>query len=223
MKVFIFDQDTGEEKRKWEDMLKCTLSRISFDEEAGFRCGGAAISWGSGVILVHQAGPNALTTIAEVVTRHDRLSAIVVSESPQSKESTVPRLYFRKLPVGKPIDQSFPNYFKQFLADLENSNGLRPNFSLLEPTAVPAPLLAYTLAVQYGLKVSNIQELCMAADVCYERVQPFAKTLLGKREPISFPEVNVPARQTFETAPGDARGTRFKAMRNVIELLREDL
>lgn len=223
MKVFIFDQDTGEEKRKWEDMLNCPLSRISFDEEVGFRCDGSAVSWESGVMLVHQAGPKALKAIEEVVTSYGCLSVIVVSESPQTKESAVPRLYFRKLPVGKPIDQSFPGYFKQFLVDLEKSNGLRPNFFLLEPTAVPEALLAYTLAMQYQLNIANIRELCAAADASYEKLQPYAKSLFDKNRAV-FPDgTDVPVIQRFEPAPGNVNGIRFKAMRTVIDLLREDL
>jgi hypothetical protein len=223
MNVFIFDQDTSEKKRKWEDMLNCPLSRICFDEEVGFRCAGSAVLWGSGVVIVHQVSPKVLKIIEEVVTRHDCLSAIVVSESPQSKESAVPRLYFRKLPVGKPINQSFPGYFKQFLDDLEKSNGLRPNFSLLEPTAVPEALLAYALAVQYQLKIVNIRELCAAADASYKKLQPYAKSLFDKNRAAFPDDADVPTIQKFEPAPGDANGIRFKAMRTVIDLLREDL
>jgi hypothetical protein len=96
----------------------------------------------------------------------------------------------------------------------------------LEPTSVPTPLLAYTLAAHYHLDVPDIQELSAAADVCYDQIQPFAQALLSKQEmgPISFPEIRVPLRTVFESeSSGDPNGTRFKAMRNIIELLREDL
>lgn len=226
MNVFVLDQDTADDRRDWNKMLGFAFSRITYDEESGFRCDGKAVSWGPGVILVHQGGSSALKAAENILAAQTGLSVVVVSASPQTKASTIQRFYFRKSPVGRPNDVIFPSYLKQFLDDLENSNGERPNFELLEPTAVPAPLLAYTIAVQYRLNLPNIRELTTAADTCYGQIQPYAELLLSKPErgTISSPEVRVPSRAAFESeTPGDPNGTRFKAMRNVIELLREDL
>lgn len=226
MNVFVFDQDTAADRRDWSKMLRFPFSTITYDQESGFRCDGRAVSWSSGVILVHQASSSALKAAEKVLAAHSGLSAVVVSASPQSRASTIPRFYFRKSPVGRPNDVIFPSYLEQFLHDLENSNGARPNFALLEPTAVPTSLLAYTVAVQYRLNPPNIQELSAAADACYDQIQPYVESLLSKQErgPISSPEVRVPSRAVFESeTPGDPNGTRFKAMRNAIELLREDL
>jgi len=227
MKTYIFDEDRGEDKRRWDAMVTLPIVRINHDAN-GFCVGQRDVMWEAGVIIVHQANEMQLKTILDVInSRKDLdLSAVVISGASQERQTDAPRMYFRKTPVNKPDDVAFAAHFREFWNHLQKSDGRKPLFSLLEPTAVPAPLLAYTLAVQYRLNIPNIQELSKAADACYDRIQPFALSLLTKQEkgPISFPEIRVPPRSVFESeSPGDPSGSRFKAMRNVIELLREDL
>ena len=227
MKTYIFDEDRGEDKRRWEAMVALPIVRIKHDAN-GFCVGQKDVMWEAGVILVHQANEMQLEAVLNVInSRKDlELSAVVISGASQERQPDAPRMYFRKTPVNKPDDASFAAHFREFWNDLQKSDGRKPVFSLLEPTAVPAPLLAYTLAAHYRLDVPNIQELSTAADDCYDQIQPFAQSLLSKQEngPISFPEIRVPSRKVFGSeSPGDPNGSRFKAMRNVIELLREDL
>lgn len=227
MKAFVLDEDGSPDARKWDQMLPCQFSRIFEDEGAGFLLdGGHRILWEPGIIVAHQPSTEALRVIENIVTSHAFLSALVISGSPQTQESVVLGLYFRKARVEKPIDKSFSHYFEKFWSDLEQSKGQHPNFALLESTAVPAPLLAYAVTVHYQLEIPNIQQLSKAADACYEQIQPFAQSLLSSQEkpPIAFPDVCVPLQKVFASEiPGDAKGIRFRAMRNAIELLREDL
>jgi hypothetical protein len=155
------------------------------------------------------------------------LSACAVREDGYQDVSALPRherLHYRKTGVSRPVDRLFGVQLMDFLRDLQGSGGTQPHFSLLEPTSVPAPLLAYALAVHYGVDVPNIHALCEAADACYEHIQPFAKSQVGKTGALLLTEADLPLRNAFQfESPGDVCGVRFKAMRNVIELLREDL
>lgn len=122
----------------------------------------------------------------------------------------------------KPIDfSSCPNNesVRRFILGLQQGVILN---EFLQPRAVPNALIAYALAVQYQLNIPNINELCAAADSCYEKLQPYAKSLFDKNRAVSFPNNDVPEIHKFEPAPGSTNGVRFKAVRNVIDLLRED-
>jgi hypothetical protein len=225
MKIYVFDNDSGLKKRDWAAIVSLPIARIDHDED-GFFIGHENVIWEAGVVLVHQANEMQLEAVRQVINSREDLSAVVISGASQERQPDAPRMYFRKTPVNKPDDASFAAHFREFWNELQKSDGRKPVFSLLEPTAVPALLLAYTLAVQYRLNIPNIQELSTAADTCYDRIQPFAQSLLTKQEkgPISFPEIRVPPRKVFESeSPGDPNGLRFKAMRNLIDLLREDL
>lgn len=211
--------------RSWGEILGSGVIIITSGSEGFMRLeNGTPLKLEAGVVVAHRPTEEQINAISALKKNEPRLFVLNVSGSPSDAiVSQVDWFYCVRTPLGNPSDMGFAKRFESFWADLEASNGLRPNFPLLEPTAVPASLLAYTLAVHYGLKVPKMQELCNEADTCYEKLQPFAKSLLSKGGAISFPEVNVPPRQSFEAASGDANGTRFKAMRNVIELLREDL
>ena len=221
---FKDDLDKGT-ARSWGEILGAGVVIITSSAKGFVRLeNGTPMKLEAGIVVAHRPTEEQIKEIAALRKNEPRLFVLNVSGSPSDAiVSQVDWFYCVRTPLGSPGDLGFAKRFESFWADLEISNGLRPNFSLLEPTAVPAPLLAYTIAVHYGLKVSKMQELCNEVDSCYEKLQPFAKSLLGKGGAISFPEVNVPPRQSFEAASGDANGTRFKAMRNVIELLREDL
>lgn len=225
MKIYIFDPDQTTDRRQWEKFLPLPVVRVNHDS-SGFFVGQSNVLWESGVIIAHQANDLLLGELEKVVNSCNRLSCIVISGEAQERTSVHDRMYFRRHKVGRPDDSAFAGYFREFWGDLLKSDARNPNFSLLEPTAVPASLLAYTVAVQYRLQIPNIQELSAKADACYDQIQPYAESLLSKTErgPISSPEVRVPSRAAFESeTPGDPNGTRFKAMRNVIELLREDM
>jgi hypothetical protein len=225
MKTYIFDEDNGSDKRNWEAIVSMPIVRIRHDD-TGFNSNQKDVVWEDGIILIHQANEAQLEAVQKVILLRDNLFAIVISGTAQERKSDADRMYFRKTAVNKPEDALFAAHFRQFWDDLQKSGGQQYNFSLLEPTAVPEPLLAYVLAMQYQLKIGNIHELCAAADACYAKLQPYAKSLFDKNRAVSFPEANVPGIeeiQKSESNPGGAMGLRFKAMRNAIDLLREDL
>jgi hypothetical protein len=177
------------------------------------------------VVVLHGPADSEHSVIKAVIKALDANAtacAVVVSASGLTVESPHERLYFRRTPVSKQ-DFLFGQCFKSFMKDLERSGGAIPNFSLLEPTAVPEPLLAYTLAIQYGLNIGDLSALRDAADVSYETLQAFAASAFKKKQPVSFPDVGVPVVTDFRTDADGVTGLRFKAMRNVIDLLREDV
>ena len=222
MKTYIYDEDRGNDKRNWEAIVSMPIVRIRHDDD-GFSSNHKNVVWERGVILIHQANEAQLEAVRKVILLRDDLCAVVISGAAQERESGANRMYFRRTAVGKPEDALFAAHFRQFWSDLQKSEGHQPTFLLLEPTAVPEPLLAYTLAEHYRLNVGNFREICVDADASYEKLQPYAKSLFDKNRAVSFPDTGVPEIQTFEPVPGDANGIRFKAMRNVIDLLREDL
>jgi hypothetical protein len=231
MNIFVYDTAAGRTKN-WASLLGRPFEYVNLtltDKKASCTAPkGVQADLTSSLILLH--GPrnrmDAAVVIAATLTQECRAcSAVVVSGGGLTEDAQIERVYLRRTPVDKE-DVGFRGCFEAFISDLEKSQGRTPHFDLLEPTAVPNPMVAYAVAVQYRLQIPNIQELSAAADACYDQIQPYAESLLSKPErgPISSPEVLVPSRAVFESeTPGDPNGTRFKAMRNAIELLREDL
>ena len=178
-----------------------------------------------GIVILHNPSDQEIQAIATAREGEPRMVAIQVRCNAYDGQPSERDWFYYVRTEFDIEDLGFSERFKRFWTEFVKSGGRSRKFSLLEPTSVPEPLLAYVLAVQYRLSIPNILELSTAADVCYGQVQSFAQSLLSKKEqgPVSFPEVGVPLPQKFDSSPGDPNGTRFKAMRNVIELLREDL
>jgi len=177
----------------------------------------------AGVLILHRPDESQIAAIATVREKEPCLVVLQVRGYTYEGTSSEPNWYYNiRTEVGLE-DTGFSERFKLFWNELKKSGGKQPEFSLLEPTAVPEPLLAYALAVQYKLEIPNLLEVCAAADAFYKKLQPYAKTLFDKNSAVSFPSVGVPETHKFEPAIGDPNGIRFKAMRNVIDLLREDL
>ncbi len=219
--------------RNWKALVGYDQSPVflTWDARHGFRqvtaTGYAPLTQlTAGVLIVHRPDESQMEAIAAVREKEPCLVVLQVRGYAYEGTASEPNWYYNiRTEVGLE-DTGFSERFKLFWNDLKKSGGKQPTFSLLEPTAVPAPLLAYALAVQYQLKTENILDLCAAADACYDEIQSFAQSLLSKQNkvPISFPEIRVPPRTVFESeSQGDPNGIRFKAMRNMIELVREDL
>jgi hypothetical protein len=98
---------------------------------------------------------------------------------------------------------------------------------LLQPRSMPEPILAYALAVHYGLIPDDFPALRHAADKAYAEMFEFARTVAKRSEEWSRNgEVDLlPEFEQFEgeSATGDeANSIRFRAMRNLIDVLRAD-
>lgn len=112
---------------------------------------------------------------------------------------------------------------RQFITDLQ-SGVFRSE--LLQPRAVPKPVLAYALAVHFRYLGPKVESLREAADRAYEELRTQGLSLLQKRRAISFPKVGLPSRNEFQSQPptqAETESRRFQAMRNLIDVLREDL
>ena len=127
----------------------------------------------------------------------------------------------------KPDDfiQDSPNEaVRQFISSLR-VGVIRPD--LLQPRAVPKVVLAYTVAVHFGFGEQKLKDLRGPADQSYKELHAQALSLLpSKVSLISFPEVKLPSPDTFKNQPSvqhESESIRFRAMRNLIDVLREDL
>jgi hypothetical protein len=115
-------------------------------------------------------------------------------------------------------------------AALEFANDLRAGIfrpELLKPRAIPKYVVAYALAIHYGVRDARLTALRRSADQSYEQLHSQAHSLLStKKQPLTYERVGLPKRELFEpeaAIQNESESLRFKAMRNLIDVLREDL
>lgn len=179
-----------------------------------------------GIVILHRPSDQAIQAIATAREGGLRTVAIQVRGNPYDGQPSERDWFYYVRTEVDIEDSGFSERFKRFWSDFVKSGGHGPKFSLLEPTSVPEPLLAYALAVQYRLNVPNVTALCAAAEASYQKLRAYAKSLFDKNQGVSFPEAGVPEIDEIRKSKsdlGDASGIRFKAVRNLIDLLREDL
>jgi hypothetical protein len=230
MKIYIYD-DSGGQTKDWSSLCGPHFQPIvevggHFVFADGDR---KPLNLINCVVVLH--GPidhehAAIKTTVKALEANPTACAVVVSGGGLTTEKPHERLYFRRTPVERK-DTVFERLFKDFIKDIERSGGNTPNFELLEPTAVPEPILAYAVAVHYGFGEWKLKALRSAADDAYNQLHSYTLTLLpSKKNAFSFPDVGLPKVAEFEHEPSahsEAVSKRFKAMRNLIDVLREDL
>jgi len=113
---------------------------------------------------------------------------------------------------------------REFIIEF-NRGIFRPE--LLQPRSMPEPILAYALAVHYRLIPDDFRALRHAADKAYVEMCEFARGVAKQSEEWSSKGEGdlLPEFEQFEgeSATGDeANSIRFRAMRNLINVLRAD-
>jgi hypothetical protein len=112
----------------------------------------------------------------------------------------------------------------EFASDLR-AGVFRPE--LLQPRAIPKYVVAYAIAIHFGVGATRLAALRRSADQSYEQLHAQALSLLTtKKQPLSYEKIGLPNREMFgpdEAAQNESESLRFKAMRNLIDVLREDL
>lgn len=232
MNIYVCDASDGRTK-SWPHLVGDRFQHIKWLEIGDSTFISASdkkrIVFADGVLVLH--GPTShdesiIKAVIKVLDACPRMCGVVVSGGGLAVEKPHEKLYFRRTPVEKE-DVVFAKQFKDFVAQVEHSVGNSPNFDLLEPTAVPEPILAYAIAVHYGFGEWKLKALRSAADDAYRQLYPYVLTLLpSKRGALIFADVGLPKADEFEREPSaqnEAVSKRFKAMRNVIDILREDL
>ena len=235
MKLYIIDEQLqypsdlqkmqNHQARNWKAMVGPETTFIVWDMEDGFcmltEDGISPILLDTGVVIMHRPYQELIDAIADIRKNIQNLVAITVSGSPYDGPSSSLNWYYHiRTPVSKE-DRGFSERFKLFWDNYSESAGQNANFDLLEPTAVPESILAYTLAVQYGLDISGLPNMVATADSEYEKILPHLRTLLDKNiNGLSATNV-LPALNDFQGLNMEEQ--RFQAFCNAIDLLREDL